>query len=539
MGPHKDTSEVMEEQVPVIVGYDEKGNPGPLYPVLTQELKDAEGCLLYPTVVTPINPNEPNEESDSEFIRQKFRYKNIGTQVIASLSVSLGSMIVGFMSAYTATATASMESGEAGITIDDEQASWIGSLMPLSALFGGILGGTFIEHLGRKHTILGTGLPFVLSWLLIAFAQNVWMIYVGRAIGGFCVGIASLSLPVYLAETVQPEVRGTLGLLPTTIGNIGVLTGFVAGNYLNWSELAILGACLPVPFIICMCLIPETPRWYISKNKTIQAKNALQWLRGKSTDITSEMHEIENTHILSRKYATKLRDLFSHRYMKPMAQSLGLMLFQQLSGINAVIFYTVSIFDAAGSDIDSKLCTIIVGVVNFVATFVANCLIDKLGRKVLLYISDVLMILSLGILGTFFYMKEEGHDVSNYGWLPLVSLMVFAAAFSLGFGPIPWLMMGEVFPGKIRGAAAAFATTFNWSCTFLVTKTFTDIIHSIGIYGAFWLFAGILLVGLFFVIFCVPETRGKSLEDIERNLTGRPFRRVSSIANLKPLPNTL
>lgn len=262
----------------------------------------------------------------------------------------------------------------------------------------------------------------------------------GRALSGFCVGIASLSLPVYLGETVQPEVRGTLGLLPTAFGNIGILLCFVAGKYMDWSELAFLGGALPVPFLVLMFLIPETPRWYVSRGREERARRALQWLRGKKADVEPELKGIVKSHCDAERHASQnaIFDLLKRSNLKPLLISLGLMFFQQLSGINAVIFYTVSIFKDAGSTIDENLCTIIVGVVNFIATFIATILIDRLGRKMLLYISDVAMIITLLTLGSFFYYKNNGNDISNIGWLPLGAFVIFVVGFSLGFGPIPW-----------------------------------------------------------------------------------------------------
>lgn len=186
----------------------------------------------------------------------------------------------------------------------------------------------------------------ITAWLLIAFATNVEMILTGRALSGFCVGIASLSLPVYLGETIQPEVRGTLGLLPTAFGNIGILMCFVAGMYLDWMKLAFLGATLPVPFMLLMLIIPETPRWYISKGKTKKARRSLQWLRGKNADVNEELTAVEKTHIDSERDASQgaLLELITGSNVKPLLISLGLMFFQQMSGINAVIFYTVKIF---------------------------------------------------------------------------------------------------------------------------------------------------------------------------------------------------
>ncbi|KAI4480039.1 hypothetical protein M0804_010400 [Polistes exclamans] len=416
------------------------------------------------------------------------------------------------------------------------QGMWIGSIMPLSALIGGIAGGPFIEYLGRRNTILGTAVPFIVAWVLIGLAQNIPMILAGRAICGFCVGITTLSLPVYLGETIQPEVRGSLGLLPTVFGNTGILTCFIAGMYLNWRYLALLGSIFPIPFLILMFLIPETPRWYISKGKTKRARKSLQWLRGKNVDITEELTMIEELHVESEKdMQNGLSELLKPSHVKPILISLGLMFFQQMSGINAVIFYTVQIFKDAGSTVDENISTIIVGIVNFLSTFIAAVVIDKLGRKMLLYASGISMFITLFTLGSYFYVKMSDADVSNFGWIPLLSMIIYVIGFSLGFGPIPWLMMGEILPARIRGTAASIATAFNWTCTFVVTKTYEDFKELTGAHGTFWFFGIICALGVIFVYIWVPETRGRSLEEIEKRFAG-PVRRMSAVANLKPTP---
>ncbi|XP_011152468.1 facilitated trehalose transporter Tret1 isoform X2 [Harpegnathos saltator] len=488
-----------------------------------------------PKDVQDVSIHLPPTEIQKSDKPSKMRY---ATQVLAALSVSLGSMVIGYSSSYTSPGLVSMrDNSTASFEVTKQMGMWIGSLMPLSALFGGIAGGPCIEYLGRRNTILATALPFIGSWLLIALAQNVAMVLVGRALCGFSVGVASLSLPVYLGETIQTEVRGTLGLMPTAFGNAGILICFTAGMYLDWRNLALVGASLPIPFLILMFLIPETPRWYISKGKTKKSRKSLQWLRGKDTDITEELTMIEKMHVESERNASQgtISELLKSNNLKPLLVSLGLMLFQQMSGINAVIFYTVQIFQDAGSTIDENLSTIIIGIVNFISTFVAAFLIDKLGRKMLLYVSGVSMALTLFSLGGFFYVKSYGVDVTAFGWLPLVSLIVYVIGFSMGFGPIPWLMMGEILPAKIRGSAASIATGFNWMCTFIVTKTFEDVIAMIGAHGTFWLFGAIVVVGFIFVIVSVPETRGRSLEEIEKRFNG-PTRRMSAVANMKPMP---
>lgn len=472
--------------------------------------------------------------SGSDYVKPKYTF----SQVLAAVAVSMGSMIVGFSSAYTSPALVTMQNSTR-ISVSEEEASWVGGLMPLAALAGGVLGGPLVDYIGRRRTILITAVPFFIGWLLIATAKIVHLVLAGRAICGLCVGIGSLAFPVYLGETIQPEVRGTLGLFPTAIGNIGILICYVAGKYLDWSQLAYLGAALPIPFLLLMFMIPETPRWYISRGRNEEARKALQWLRGANTKIDNEMRDIALTDA-EIENESSIKELLSMKYMKAILISLGLMLFQQLSGINAVIFYTVKIFKMSGSSVDENLSTIIVGVVNFISTFFATALIDRTGRKILLYISSVTMTITLVVLGTFFYIRDDMHmDVSKLGWLPLTSLMIYLLGFSLAFGPIPWLMMGEILPAKIRGGAASICTAFNWLCTFIVTKTFHNILVAIGPAGTFWLFGCICFIGLFFVVVCVPETRGKSLEQIENKLTGRKARtrRMSSIANIKPLPS--
>ncbi|KAK7069795.1 Sugar transporter [Halocaridina rubra] len=458
-------------------------------------------------------------------------------------------MAVGFSAAYTSPALASLSNDNSTMNVTEEEKSWIGSLMPLSALTGSIIGGYLIDALGRKMVILLCGPPFILAWLLIGSAVNIWMIYVGRAIGGLCVGLLTLTLPVYLGETIQPEIRGILGLLPTTIGNAGILVCYLIGSYVNWWVLALVGAIIPLVFATMMCFVPETPRWYVSKDRIDDAQKSLEWLRGSSADVEFELDAIQENFEIANLESSSLKDIISRHHIRPFLLCMGLMLFQQLSGINAVIFYTVFIFEMSGSTISGHLSTIIVGVVNLLSTFVANAVIDKLGRKILLYASSALMVVSLVSLGSFFYVKSyaknivntaEGYQewqdtVTNLSWLPLVSFMIYVIAFSLGWGPIPWLFMGEALPARIRGPAASLVTALNWSCTFIITKTFPGLVEAIGPSYVFFMFTAIMVLGSLYAIFLVPETKGKTLEEIEQELSGRgkcPSRKISTISGL-------
>lgn len=200
--------------------------------------------------------------------------------------------------------------------------------------------------------------------------------------------------------------------------------------------------------------------------------------------------------------------------------SLGLMFFQQFSGINAVIFYTVNIFQSAGSDIDPAIATIIVGVVQTLATYASSLLIDKAGRRILLLQSCIIMGICLIILGTYFKLQENGANVAAVGWLPLVCLVLFIISFSMGFGPIPWMMMSELFAVEFRGTASGITVITNWCLVFIVTLCFPIMKTAIGIYSCFWFFSGFMIVCVFFVFFLIPETKGKTLAQIQVILGG-------------------
>ncbi|XP_060516393.1 facilitated trehalose transporter Tret1-like isoform X5 [Cylas formicarius] len=458
------------------------------------------------------------------------------SQLLTAIAVSWVSMIIGYCSAYTSPAAISLERD---FDLDATKLSWITSLMPLGGLAGGMVGGTLIENLGRKWTILLTDIMFLVAFLTNFLAQDYVYLYICRVLSGLSVGILSLTLPVYLAETIQPEVRGTLGLLPTAFGNIGILLCYLFGTFYEWQALALVGVILSVPFVIVFWVIRETPRFLISRGKEEETKEALKWLRGPSSDIDKEFYELKKSQEDSDEDKFSVTVLFSKNNLKLLGIMLGLMGFQQFSGINAVIFNTTKIFKETGSNMDEAISTTIVGIVNFISTFIAAVLVDRLGRKILLYISSVSMVLSLSVLGVYFFLKDAIHyDVKPFGLLPLISFIVYVLGFSLGFGPVPWLMMGEILPAKIRGPAASVATAFNWTCTFIVTKIFLLLANAIGFHYTFWIFGGVVAIGLVFVIAVVPETRGQSLADIERKLAGMKVRRMSSVANMKPMPSS-
>lgn len=449
----------------------------------------------------------------------RIRFKDLCSQIFTSIFVSIVSMLVGFTNAYTAPAAESMTKDMELSTTDFSR---ISGIMPLIAILGALLGGPSIQLIGRKWSLLSSDIIFLLSFAIMALAGSIWMLYVSRVIAGFAVGMANLVLPVYLGETIMAKIRGTLGLFPTLIGNGGLLTCYIAGRFLEWKPLAWVGFAISIPFLFLVFALPESPVWYMNRGNEESARSALQWLRSKNYNIEAEFEEMKRSTQEHSKRSINIKDVFTKSNMKPLFIALGLMFFQQLSGINAVIFFTTTIFEMAGSTIDSSLCTIIVGLVNLIATLIATVLVDRLGRKVLLYISAALMAATLIGLGVYFFIKRDSTDFSNakVGWLPLVCLVVYVLGFSMGYGPIPWLMMGEILPEKVRGLDASIVTSFNWFGAFVVTRSFLVMVDKIGPSYTYWIYAAIVLVSFVFVFFCVPETKGRTLQEIEKGMTG-------------------
>lgn len=295
--------------------------------------------------------------------------------------------------------------------------------------------------------------------------------------------------------------------------------------------MSVVCGILPIVFGVIFFFMPESPTYLVSKGRSEAAVQSIQWLRGKEYDYAPELEELNQTDREIREQQVNIFTALARPVtIKAMSISLGLMFFQQVSGINAVIFYSAGIFEDANTGISAGLSTILIGVMQVVATFVATIVVDKLGRRILLLASGIVMALSTTAIGVYFFLKDQDEEsVVNLGWLPVASLCVFMIMFSIGFGPVPWLMMGELFATDIKGFAGSIAGTTNWVLAFVITKTFKNLTEGLGSGPTFWLFSGLTVLGVFFVFFVVPETKGKSLNEIQQELGGR--RNASSPMN--------
>ncbi|XP_061836450.1 solute carrier family 2, facilitated glucose transporter member 8 [Nerophis lumbriciformis] len=442
---------------------------------------------------------------------------------LATFVSVLGPMSFGFVLGYSSPAIPELSrSSDPRLRLDEVQASWFGSIVTLGAAAGGLLGGWMVEKAGRKLTLMFCSLPFVFGFTVVIAAQNICMLYVGRALTGLASGVTSLVVPLYISEMAHERVRGTLGSCVQLMVVLGIMGVYLAGLFMDWRWLAICSSIPPTLLMVCMCFMPETPRFLLSHGKRREAEEALRFLRGPQAPVEWECARIEDA--CDEQGSTfQMSDLKDAGVYKPLVIGVLLMVFQQMTGINAIMFYAEDIFERAHFK-ESDLASVIVGLIQVVFTGVAALVMDKAGRKVLLVVSGVAMAISTAGLGVYFHLTSgpspAGAPHSDLAWLALASISVFITGFALGWGPIPWLVMSEIFPLKVRGFASAVCVLTNWGMAFVVTKSFQDMMTLLTSAGTFWLFSSMCVLNLVFTMTLVPETKGKTLEQIEASFRG-------------------
>ncbi len=425
------------------------------------------------------------------------------------LVVSLGGLLFGFNTSVISGALLFITKQFSFSTFDQEL---IVSTLLVGALIGALIGGSMADKFGRKLTLFFTVLLFAIGAFFLVVADMLSSFLIGRFVLGLSIGIVSVCVPLYIAEISPPRIRGALVSCNQLAITIGILVaylvdyGFSSDSQWRWMFAF---AFIPTALLFLgLFFIKETPGWLLEQDKEKEAKK-----------VAKELH-MDLGVILERKASepVKKKGIFHPSVRIPFIIGIGIAVFQQITGINVVIYYAPRIFQAAGleSSQTAILATVGVGVVNVIMTIIALWIIDRVGRRPLLTVGLIGMFFSLLILGFSFY--EEAKDL---GMAAVISMVAYVAFFAISLGPVAWLIISEVYPMSIRGKAMGIAVFANWLSNYVVSLTFLTLLEELTTAGTFLLYATICLVALWFVKKWVPETKNKTFEEIQHFWTKR------------------
>jgi len=434
---------------------------------------------------------------------------------VAAAFAALGGLLFGYDTGVISGALIFIRKSFELSTIQQE---FVVSVVLVGAAIGALTGGRFADWLGRRMTLIVTSIIFIAGAIICAGAVNVAMLVVGRAIVGLGIGLASATVPLYISEVAPARARGWQVSLFQLAITVGILVAYLVDYAFAASEAWrwMLGLAV-VPGLLLgagMLYLPETPRWLAKHADMAVARGVLAKIRG-TESVEAELAEIQATLAVSEAHGT-WSELLAPAVRHALLIGIGLAVFQQVTGINTVIYYAPTMIQKAGisSASGAILATAGIGLVNVLMTIVSMWLIDRIGRRPLLLTGIAGMIITLGVLGYAFQVSAQS---ANLAQIAVITLMAYVASFAISLGPIFWLLIAEIYPLKIRGLAEGTAAGANWAANFVVSLTFLTFIEALGPTKTFWLYGVLAVASWLFSYFLVPETKGRTLEEIERS----------------------
>ena len=456
----------------------------------------------------------------AEPIKAHPRAATIFTCVLAALAGLMFGLDIGVISGAT-------HFIQAEFRVDDRTIEWIVSAMMLGAAIGALGAGWMSSALGRKRSLILAATLFVAGSLLSGWAWSPATLIGARFVLGLAIGVATFTAPLYLAEVAPVRIRGAMISTYQLMITIGILVAFLSDTAFSYSGnwrwmlgvIAIPGAL----FLLGVLLLPDSPRWLMMRGRKAEAVDVLTRLRGDAAVVVREVADIaEQLKTPQRGWHLFLQNA---NFRRSVGLGVLLQVMQQFTGMNVVMYYAPRIFEGMGYNTESQMWfTAIVGLVNVLATFIAIGLVDRLGRKPILYIGFTVMALGLGVVGTMMHLGIRTHVEQMF---TVAMLLTFIVGFAMSAGPLIWTLCSEVQPLKGRDFGIGCSTFTNWIANMIVGVTFLSLLNGIGNAATFWLYAGLNVVFLVITFLLIPETRGVTLEQIERILmAGKPLREI-------------
>jgi SP family galactose:H+ symporter-like MFS transporter len=425
---------------------------------------------------------------------------------------------------------------EAAFSLSILMVQVVTSWVTLGALVGSLVGGALSDSVGRKRTLLLAGALFTLGAAVQWASPDAAILVVGRFIVGLGVGVAAVAAPLYAAELAPASLRGrfissyqlaiTIGIFLAYLVNAGLVTAEQAASA-PWRTMLGAAAVPGLALFVIALVARESPRWLMMRNRRAEAEAVSREVEP-GVNVAAHLDSIESA-LRKDKEVAPWGEIFHREWRRPLVVAIGLAIFQQITGINAIIYYANQIFASAGFVTEASRATVTtwaIGGVNVVATLIAVAFIDNMGRRKLLLAGLIGMAVSLAVVGVAFrFIPPEGEAAAGpttAGVVTVAALVVFISSFAFSLGPVVWTVINEVFPARVRGRGVALATAINWGSAWLVSQFFLSLVQAIGSSLTFWLFTFFCVVGWVWVYRVVPETKRQSLEQIQSLWGQRP-----------------
>uniref|UniRef100_A0A182PUD6 Facilitated trehalose transporter Tret1 n=1 Tax=Anopheles epiroticus TaxID=199890 RepID=A0A182PUD6_9DIPT len=405
------------------------------------------------------------------------------------------------------------------VSITPGAGSWIVSIQAIGGIFGMILSGLTVDRLGRKWPFIACAVPVIAGWIMIALARTSVLLYVARFLFGISYGLAYGIVPIYIGEITSDGVRGAAASLITVMAKLGILFEYSVGPYVSFEALAWLSMLGPVLFLLTFTWMPESPHYLLGKGHTDEARQSLRWLRRTSAveeELNCTRKSIEST--VSERGS--VGELFLPAYRNNLIIVLILAVGVQMSGMQAILSYAQTIFSQISSDLTDAEMSIVLGAVQMVTVIFPVFLVDRVGRRPLMLWSAAGSFLGLLLGAIYFTLDAAGIAVESFGWVSFLGLLLFVVSYAFGLATIPFAILSEIFPKNIRAYANALFGILSGAIIFAVVKLFQVALDNVGAYLPFWVFSVSAGLTFGFVFLYIPETKGKSLDEVQQIIAG-------------------
>ncbi|CAG9584492.1 unnamed protein product [Danaus chrysippus] len=449
---------------------------------------------------------------------------NRKVQYLAGLCVSLAFTFTGAVNTWASPAIPKFKNGDANIVISDAQTSWAVSVSALGSLPGCYFGRELSERVGRRKTIILAAVPGFVGALTILFTKSPLLMCFARILMGIANGITAVVTMIYLTEIADKEIRGALGMLVQVMNNLGSLVIYGIGPFVPYTVLNSIVLFISAFFALLCIWVPESPYYHLARGNVAAAKKSFLFLKGSNdSKWADEQMDIMRVHVQeSMENRSTLRELISNmKYRRAIYIIAGLKVLQYMTGSLAIQSYLEVIFRQSSS-ISGPYASIVYGFVQLGAGIGATFLAGYFGRRILMLLSSLGVAMSLTLVGVYFFLQDSvvvsKEVLSSISSLPLIGVLGFNILYAAGLGNLPYIMQAELFPMNVKTIASSMATMLACVLAFSVTKSYQGIKDVFGHYTVFWSFAAVAGFGVFFIYFFVPETKGKTLEEVQDNM---------------------